>query len=160
MFNETFWVAISIVLICVIIYKYAKIPMVSFLNERSATISNKITEALFLLAEADKMLKDQKELHKKYTKQTKDLITSAKIEVALLQQRAEDEFMYKFNHKTLILENNIHENEAKLLRKLRVKAVQLAVLSCAEIIQSKGTDKMKSKLRDEAIKEIAIKLAA
>ncbi len=160
MFNETFWVAVSIVLICAIIYKYSKGPMLAFLNERSAAISNKITEALSLLDEAEKMLKEQRELHKSYTKQTKDLLVSAEMEIAQIQQRAEKEFTEKLNHKTSVIEAAIHNNETRLLRKLRAEAVQLAVLTCTEILLSESSDKAKSKLRNEAIKEIAAKLAA
>ena len=60
LFDETFWVAVSITLTLALIVKYSKDPLTHMLNNRSALISNKIAEAMSLLGEAEKLFNEQR----------------------------------------------------------------------------------------------------
>ena len=53
----------------------------------------------------------------------------------------------------------IHTNEAKLLEKLRLSCLQLAIEASIKIIQTQDLDKINAKLIDESMEMVAAKFS-
>ncbi len=155
--DETFWVAASIILILMVIFKYGKAPLTKLLNNRSASISNKIAEAMSLLGEAEKLLKEQKKLHKKYIAEMNEANKYVSVEIALLKQQAELDFVTKLNNKTAAIESKIIHQQNSLLSKLRLESVELAIKTITAILQKQETHLMNDKILNDSINAIMTK---
>jgi F0F1-type ATP synthase membrane subunit b/b' len=157
LFDETFWVAVSITLTLVLIVKYSKDPLTHMLNNRSALISNKIAEAMSLLGEAEKLFNEQKNLHKKYLKEAEDIHKSIEAGITLLKQQAEEDFAVKLSNKTFAIENRIVNQQHNLLYKLRLEAATLAIKTTTLILQKQENIEMNAKILDDAVHAVMAK---
>ncbi len=154
LFNESFWVAISIILFMVIIFKYTKTPLDSFFIKRALSIQNKLNEALALKEEAEKLLQDQYLLYQNSTKEAEDLLALSQEEVTHMQKNAEKDLAAKLNFKKIAALEKIHTSEEKLLNKLRMEAMQLAIASSITLLHKHNFDQMNAKLIDTTIESI------
>lgn len=152
--DETFWVAVSITLILMLIFKYARSPFKNSLTNRATNISNQIEKAQSLLAEAEKLLEEQKKLHKKYTSEATHILNSIDEKVIALKHKAEKDFDEKIKHRTAAIQERIINQQNKLLNKLRMQALQVAIKATAIILQRQENHKINDQILTESLSNL------
>ena len=159
MFNESFWVAVAIVIFVALVFKRVKAAMDEFLDSRSASIKHRIEEVISLCNEAEKLLQEQRDLHEKSAEVIASSLVATEKEVKQIKDNATKELANKLTQKTSSVMNRIHGDEAKLLIKLRLKAVKLAISTSMIILNSHGSDKVNSNLLDESLDAMSTKFS-
>ncbi len=152
--DETFWVATSISLILAVIYRYSKKPISDSLKHRALSISNKIAEAESLLAEAEKLLSEQRDLHSRCNVEVKNNLKAIDREIANLRHQAEINFIEKLDHKTSVIARRITNERNRLLNKLRLEAVQLALEVATFILLKQENNSLHNKILDSSMTTI------
>jgi F-type H+-transporting ATPase subunit b len=158
MFDEEFWVAVAIILFAALVFKYIRNWLKETLNQRSSLIQNKISEALSLSEEAEKLLQEQNKLYESSTQEAEELLVLAEKEVANLKDTAEKELEERLSLQTDIITTRISNNEHKLLNKLRLESVQLAIATSMAILNETKSNKVSEKLVKDSIDTISNKL--
>jgi F0F1-type ATP synthase membrane subunit b/b' len=155
--DETFWVAVSITLILLVIFKYSKSPFKNSLTNRATNISNQIEKAQSLLAEAEKLLEEQKKLHKKYTSEANHILNSIDEKIVALKHKAEKDFEEKIKHRTSAIKERIINQQNKLLNILRIHAVQVAIKATAIILQRQENHKINDQILSDSLNNLSAK---
>lgn len=152
--DETFWVAVSITLILMLIFKYSKSTFKNNLTNRATNISNQIEKAQSLLVEAENLLEEQKKLHKKYTSEVTHILNSIDEKVIALKHKAEKDFDEKIKHRTAAIQERIINQQNKLLNKLRMQALQVAIKTTAIILQRQENHKINDQILTESLSNL------
>ena len=152
--DETFWVAVSITLIFLVIFKYSKSPFKNSLNSRSENISKQIDEAQNLLNEAEKLLAEQKKLHKKYVLEALNINNSIEEKIETLKQKPEKDFNEKLAQKTAAVKERIINHQHKLLDKLRIESVQIAIKTITIIMQKQDSNKANNQILTDSLNNL------
>ena len=155
--DETFWVAVSIILILMLIFKYSKSTFKISLANRAINISNQIEKAQSLLAEAEKLLEEQKKLHIQYTLESAHILNSIDEKVIALKHKAEKDFDEKIKHRTAAIKERIINQQNILLNKLRIQAVQIAIKTTAIILQRQENHKVNDQILTDSLNELIVK---
>jgi F-type H+-transporting ATPase subunit b len=158
MFDESFWVAIAIILFAALIFKSVRNYIKETLEKRSSLIENKISEALSLSEEAEKLLQEQNKLYENSTQEAEELLISAEAEVFYLKDSAEKRLEERLSLQTSIVTNRISNNERKLLTRLRLESVQLAIATSMAILNKTKSNKVSENLLKDSINTISNKL--
>ena len=154
-FNESFWVAVATILFIVFIFKYIKGLLDSFFINRAKSIHNRLDEVVALKEEAEKLLQEQISLHKNAGQEAQKLLESATQEIVYLQQSTENNIKEKLALKKASVISRIHTNETKLLTKLRMRALQLAISSSIAVLDQKDFAQVSNKLLQDALESAA-----
>lgn len=136
MFNESFWLALSIVIFACLVFKQVKSFILDVLEKKILSIDNKFKEILAIGEESEALLKDYKALYKSSEKKTKEILSSAELEIEQLKVNARLEISSKLKARTENVLNKIHNNELKTLAEMRVAAVNLAISASVAILAS------------------------
>lgn len=150
-FNESFWVAFSIILFGIFILKYIKAPLEEFLANRADSISSKLKEAALLKYEASKLLEDSLKSYNHAGVAAKEMLDLAVKEVSSMRMASEKELVDKIKIKKNIALSKIQANEAKFLMKMRIRAVELTVSSGLKLLVEGGEEKVNYNLVKNSI---------
>jgi len=101
-FDEEFWVALSIVLFFVLIFKRIKNFLSNFFIDKAKSIEHKINEASLLRHEAEGLLEEYSALYKNYTEASEKVLLNAKQEINYMRQKAEKELLAKLTFKKIL----------------------------------------------------------
>ena len=160
-FNESFWVAISIILFVTFIFKYIKQPINNVLGNRISSIKNKLDESLSLKKEAETLLKQQQQLIKESAIEIEKAKRTLDEEIKLLKQNAEKTLKDKIAIKQTSILSKIETNEKKLVNQLRMQSVKLAINASLTVLHEHNFSKTNNKLIDDSLdlitKNFAIK---
>ncbi len=156
-FDESFWVAFSIVAFAILVFKHIKNPIFMMLDSKSATIKGRIHEAELLKQEAEHTLEEVNRLSKLAIDETKKMLADTEKEVEFLKQSAMKNLQEKIESKRKVFENKIKVAESLALEKLRKEAVNIAVTSAIKLLKENNEfDKVNLKLIDNSIKHLGI----
>ncbi len=156
-FDESFWVAFSIVAFAILVFKHIKNPIFIMLDSKSATIKGRIHEAELLKQEAEHTLEEVNRLSKLAIDETKKMLADTEKEVEFLKQSAMKNLQEKIESKRKVFENKIKVAESLALEKLRKEAVNIAVTSAIKLLKENNEfDKVNLKLIDNSIKHLGI----
>jgi len=148
------WVAISMVVFLLIMYKYAVPPIMRALDEREKRIKESLESAEKALEKAEKISKDNektiKEAEIKAQKIRKEAIADAELLRAERIDKAKDEA-------SKILENakkSIEQEKKRALSELRKEVAELAIESASIILDTELDKEKNKKLVDKFISEL------
>jgi F-type H+-transporting ATPase subunit b len=151
--NEHSWVAVSIIIFIALIFKHLKRAFRVSLETREGFIRLKLEEAESLSEAAEKLLQEHLALHQNSDQEAKNIVSSAATEVERLKTNAEKEFTTKLQIKTSSILARISNNEAKLIEKMRLESVQLAINTSVIILRT-SSQEVDSRLLDNSIDAI------
>lgn len=156
-FDETFWVAISIILFLVLIHRYAKAPILSILDNYADTISKKLSEATSLEEESRKLLSEEIENHKKYMLEASEHLTHINGEIEALENMLNKDFEEKKSFRKEITAKIIKERKQYFISTLQIKAVEAALNVVKQAIFAKEMDKIRSEILLESLNSLSLK---
>lgn len=154
-FNESFWLAVAIVIFVCLVFKYVKSFVLVSLLDRIKSIDDRFKEIFVVSEEASALLKEYRLLHRSSKKKVKDILDSAKLEINQLKEDAEQEALVKLSARNKNILNKIHNNEQKVLSELRLEAIQLAVSTSIDILSSGKASQSKKQLVENSIDAIS-----
>ena len=152
-----FWVLLASIGFVIALLKYARKPLLSMLDARTAKIKAQLDEAERLKNEAQEMLAESQRKHRDAIQTSQKIIDSAKETAARIQKEAEQKLTDGLKRKEEQLLERIKRAETAAIEELRHQAADLAAKS-AEILLHEAMPKRGPKLVDEAIGEIPNRL--
>lgn len=155
MFNESFWLAVSIVIFVFLVFKHVRSFVLSSLTDKIQSIDSKFKEVFAVSEESEVLLKEYRLLHKSSKQKIKDILKSAELEIEQLKEEAEQEISIKLNARTQSILNKIHNSEQKALAKLRLDAINLAVSASIEMLSSGKAGQQQKQLIKRSIDVIS-----
>ena len=127
LFDESFWVAVSIIFFVALIFKSIKKSLGAFLASRAFLIENQLRQSIALKKEAEDLLEEHIKLHHNAKQEVEGLLKSAKKEVDHMKEVAEKKMLDAFEAKKVEMLSKIENNEHDFLNQLRLKAVNIAM---------------------------------
>lgn len=154
-FNESFWLAISIVIFILLVFKQVKSFTINLLEARIKSIDSKFKEIAVISKEAEELLKEYKTLNRSSKQKVQEILDQAELEVKHLKAFAQQEISIKLKIRTENMSNKIHNEELKTLSELRLTAVKLAISSSMAIIASQKDTQFQHATIENSISEIS-----
>lgn len=136
MFNESFWLAVSIVIFMVLVFKPAKIFILNLLESRINSIDIKFKEIFTISEEAEELLKKYKSLCSSAEKEISAITASADLEIKHLRENFENEIASKLKARSANILNKINNSEAKTLMKLRMQSITLSIAIVMDFLEN------------------------
>ena len=158
MFDESFWVACSIILFVGLMFNYIRSYGKKFLEGKISSICTKLDEAENLNIEANKVLEQQRQKHKLAKVEIKEIEKNTEEEIAQLKKDAEKELSYKMEHKSNNAQDRIASNEAKALANLRLETVEIATKISIAILAKQKSAASDQKLLNQALSSLKLSI--
>ena len=133
LFNESFWLAFSIILFFTLTFKYLKAVINSSVTRKISDISFKSAESEKLKQEAEDLLNEYKDLHKNAIENTKKLQNELLQEIELIRKNSQIDLINKIKQRESLIQSKIYNLEQKLLLDLRLKSIKLGISSFMEL---------------------------
>lgn len=152
-----FWVLVASIGFLIVLLKYARKPLLTMLDARTAKIKETLDEAERLKSEAQELLADSQRKHRDAIQTSQKIMDTAKETAQRIQKDAEQKLADSMKRKEAQLLDRIARAEAAAVQELRHQAADLAAKS-AEILLQDAMAKRGPKLVDEAISELPAKL--
>jgi F-type H+-transporting ATPase subunit b len=157
--SPEFWVAVAFVIFVVAVFRPASQQILAALDTRGARIRNELEEAHTLREEAQKLLAESKRKHRDAIKETEEILAHAKVEAARLREHAQQDLAAALRRREQAALDKIAQAEAKALREVRERAVDVALAATASLIAANLDQKKHAAIVDESIRGIADKLS-
>lgn len=157
MFNETFWLACSIVFFFLLIFKQLKTGINSILVKRIQNIEDKFKEIETIAQEAENLLIEYTQLKETSKSKAQEIIKNAELEVKHLKKNAEQDLSYKLKLKTENMQHKINNLETKALSELRLTALNLAISSSVFILKNNDRE-ISQEIIKKSLQEISTHL--
>lgn len=154
-FNEGFWLAVSIIIFSFLVFKYVRSFVLSALADKILSIDGKFKEILAISEEADSLLKEYRLLHHSSKQKVKDILKSADLEINQLKEEAEQELLIKLKARTQNILNKTHSSEQKVLSELRLEAVNLAIAASVDMLSFGKAEQQQKQLIKNSIDAIS-----
>ena len=154
LFDESFWVAFSIVFFIALVFRSIKKSLGAFFDSRVFAIEHKLGHSLSLKKEAEDLLEEHRRLHQNATKEVEELLKSAEKEVAHMKQVAEKKMLDVFSAKKVEILSKIENTEHEFLNKLRLKAIKIAMSVSVATLYENNFEKLNSSLIHSAINSV------
>jgi F0F1-type ATP synthase membrane subunit b/b' len=136
MFNESFWVAFSIIILFALIFKAVKSSILNMIGNRIKEVENKFNEIFTIHEESEKLLQNYQNLFDNAAKEIEAINSSAELEIKRLKEKFEQDLIIKLQARTNIIGNKIKNIEAVFLTNLRMKTVNYAIAAVEKILIS------------------------
>jgi F-type H+-transporting ATPase subunit b len=134
-FDESFFVAFSIVIFFSLSFKYIKKPLSTMLTRKSLDIHNKILESKKLRDEAEDLLLEYKNLHINAVKEVDRLTKQLDKDIELMKQEAQKDLSQKLAIRKELTQEKITHLESYAIGSIRKKALRIALEAVVEIYQ-------------------------
>jgi len=158
MFNETFWVAVSITLFLTLVYKPIARVVVKALDERSDRIRRELEEAVRLKEEAQELLASYELKHKEAEDTATAIMSHAKEEAVRLRKEAEQDLETSLNRRIELAMEKIASYEATVLQEVRMQAVDIAMIAVRDLLSEHVTRESAETLIQTALQDAQKKL--
>lgn len=136
MFNESFWVAFSIVVLFALIFKVVKSSILNMIGNRIQEVENKFNEIFTIHEESERLLQNYQNLFDNVTKEVDEINSSAELEINRLKEKSEQDLIAKLQARTNIIGNKIKNTEEVFLINLRIKTIKYAIVAVEKILLS------------------------
>jgi F-type H+-transporting ATPase subunit b len=153
-----FWVLISTIGFCWVVFKFGRAPVLGALDDRSSKIKAALEEAEKLKSEAQELLADVQKKHRDAIQTSQKIIDSARETAERLQHEAAQKLAESITRRETQLLERIRRAEAAAVKELRDQAADIAARS-SELLLQDALAKRNPKLVDEAIAAIPGQLA-
>lgn len=152
-----FWVFLASLGFFAALFKFARKPLLAFLDARTVKIKADLDEAEKLRNEAQELLAESQRKHRDAIQTAQKIIDNARDTAARVQKEAEQKLVDSLKRREEQLLGRIRQAEAAAVNDLRRQAADLATKS-AEILLHDALGKRGGKLVDEAIGDIPASL--
>lgn len=154
-----FWVAIAFIGFVALLVYYKVPGMVTrALDERADRIRNELEEAQRMREEAQQLLAEYQRKRRDAEKEAEAIISQAQEEARLMAAETREQISAQIERRLKIAEEKIAQAEVQALDDVRAAAAEAAVQAAGAIISERMTDKMRSDLLAQSIKDVASKL--
>lgn len=150
-FDESFWVAVSIVFFVALIFKSIKKSLGVLFANRVSTIENKLSYSLSLRKEAEDLLEEHKKLHQNAKTEVEELLKSAEKEVAHMKLVAEKKMSDVLAAKKTEMLSKIDNTEHEFLNNLRLKAVKMAMSVSVAALYENNFEQLNNSLMHKTV---------
>jgi F-type H+-transporting ATPase subunit b len=159
LFNTDFVVLIGFVLFLAIIF-YANVPNMlgGMLDKRADGIKAELDEARALREEAQTLLASYERKQREVVEQSERIVAQARTDAESAAEAAKDELAKSIERRLAAAEDQIASAEAKAVRAVSDRAVEVAVAAAGEIIASRMAVADADSLIDASIEEVTARL--
>lgn len=151
------WVAISIVIFGILLYKYARKPFLDMLDARTAKIKAELEEAERLRIEAQDLLAKYQRKHSDAVKDAEQIIVDAQKQALEMKNTAKKELRLEMERKQKQFEERIKRMEQNAIKEVRNKIVDISIKATEEVLQQQlsKNKSVASKITDASIETVA-----
>ena len=153
-FDESFWVAVSIVFFAVLVFKSIKKSLGVLFANRVSTIEDKLIYSLSLRKEAEDLLEEHEKLHQNAKKEVEELLKSAEKEVAHMKLVSEKKMLDVLAAKKTEMLSKIDNTEHEFLNNLRLKSVKMAMSVSVATLYENNFEQLNNSLIHNTINSI------
>lgn len=159
MFDETFWVAISLLLFLGFLV-YMKVPamVVTALDARAKKIQDELDNARKLREDAQALLAQYQRRQRAAEQEAEDIIARAKEDAQRMAEEARATLAAQMERRIKLAEDKIAQAEAQALDEVRRTAAEVAVAAARKLIVERLSAEEGGRLIDAGIKEVGTKL--
>lgn len=159
MFNETFWVAISLLIfIGVIIYLKAPAMLLKRLDARAQKIREELDQARKLREDAQALLAQYQRKQRAAQKEAEEIVIRAREEAERTAAAAREALQEQMERRLRLAEEKIAQAEAQALVEVRRTAANVAVAAARKMIMSRLTEADSARLIEAGIEEVGEKM--
>jgi F-type H+-transporting ATPase subunit b len=159
LFNTDFVVLIGFVLFLAIIF-YANVPSMigGMLDKRAEGIKSELDEARALREEAQTLLASYERKQREVAEQSERIVAQARTDAESAAEAAKDELARSIERRLAAAEDQIASAEAKAVRAVSHRAVEVAVAAAGQIIATQMAAADANSLIDASIDEVTTRL--
>jgi F-type H+-transporting ATPase subunit b len=136
-YDETFFVALSVILFVAITYKFIKKVISEHVKKEVKNAKQQLKEAAQLKKEAENLLAEYLEKQQTIQLETDQIIVRTDEAIKKIYDNAESKLIEIIKEKTEQSLKRINQYEANLLYEIRLQAVEIAFLAIRSIIKDK-----------------------
>ncbi|TAH36059.1 MAG: hypothetical protein EYC62_02870 [Alphaproteobacteria bacterium] len=156
--DPTFWVALSIVVFAVLIFKTVKKMYFQATDKYAADVAKQLKQAQDLKAEAEAMIVQYREKQKQGAIECERIIQQAKTDSIAMQQSSMAELKDMIHAREQQAMEKINRLEAEIIKELRQKTANMAIDATQRILVEILDAQKNAALVDQAIREMPQKL--
>ncbi|GAA5073175.1 F0F1 ATP synthase subunit B [Roseibacterium beibuensis] len=159
LFNTNFVVLIGFLFFVAILF-YFNVPTLigGMLDKRADGIKAELDEARALREEAQTLLAGYERKQREVAEQSERIVSQARADAQAAADQAKAELERSIERRLQAAEDQIGSAEAKAVRAVRDRAVEVAVAAAGELIASKMAAADANKLIDDSITEVEARL--
>lgn len=157
-YDPKFWLAISFIIFILVIVKYALPIILKKIDNQSDVIAKNIKEAEALKIEAEKLLKKSKEYFDESVKYGDQIILDSKNESDKIIEDNRSFIEREISKKISLAKERIKINEDSIIREVKTKIIESAIISVAQNINKNIDSKSVSKISKDSIGQVSSKL--
>jgi len=156
LFNTDFVVLIGFVLFLAILF-YFNVPSLlgGMLDKRAQGIKSDLDEARALREEAQTLLASYERKQREMAEQSERIVTQARADAEAAAETAKADLARSIERRLAAAEDQIASAEAKAVRAVRDRAVEVAIAAAGEIIAGRMAAADANSLIDASIDEVA-----
>ena len=139
LFDEGFWVSISIIIFIFLVFRHVKSPLKHSLAKRASDISAKITEAERLRKESIELLNEFKLLYKNAQNEIEIYAKQLDQEIESIGKKSEQDLKEKLEIRSKNIAIKIKNMEEKTLSEIRLEAIKLAITAGVHLLREKSS---------------------
>ena len=159
MFHDPkFWLAVSFTLFVILMIKYAWPLIIRMIDGKVSQISQNLKDSERLKKQAEKLLKDAQKYHEDSAKQSEQLIKDAKSESDNIVKECEKAVSDEIEKKLASADERIKTSEARVVREMKEKVIESAILAIEDNIEKVIGDKDLDDANKNSINQISSKL--
>ena len=156
--NETFWVAIALVVFLGIAFKPAKKAILGALDGKIDEVKAEVEHAAKLRDEAQALLAEYERKQQQSANHAEEMVAAAKREAEEAKTKAEEELRLSLERQQKLALERIAMAEEKALSEVRTAAAELAIAATEKLINERAAGKDGDAIVDKAISELGSKL--
>ncbi len=158
MSSPLFWVAVSFVIFMALVAKPACKILAKMLDQRSAKIRQELEDATRLKEEAQNLLAQIEQQHRKLSEESKNILSHAQAESAHIRKEAEARLEYDLNKRTELAMQKIAQAEAAVVSEIQRNAVDITLAAARTLIVENLGKEVAEEIIAKAISDINRKL--
>ncbi len=156
--DPTFWVAVAFLVFVVLAARPVSAAVAGALDARSARIRTELEEAQALREEAQKTVAEFKRKQRDALKEAEQILDHAKVEAKRLSERAERDLEVTLERREQAALDKIAQAEAQALQEVRDRAIEVALVATAKLIEENLGPERSGAMIDRAIRDLSGRL--
>ena len=157
-FDEHFFVAVAFIVFVALVYKKAKIFIVSAVDARILKVKTELQEAARLKAEASALLAKYEQEQSRSLEQVQSILSHARMEAERITNEARDVLENALNKRTELAMQKITQAEAAVLADLRSNALDITMDAARTLILESMSPEVAEEILSKAFQDIERKL--
>jgi F-type H+-transporting ATPase subunit b len=131
-FDEKFWIASSLIVLVILLYKKLSLVISKTLDGKTAEIRTRLDKAEEIIKEAEDIKQDIVKKHNEAQKRAEEMIENARIEAKHIREESKKNLNDKVSQKIKLSQDKINNAEKQIISEMRLKAIELATNAVKE----------------------------